>query len=123
MKVSKQNLNPQIQKQVYEIFYQVLSGCRNEKEVKEVLMALMSPIEILAIAKRLAIAVFLDKGHSYEHIRKTLKVSSASIAAVAENKHHPGIEKAIKQIKAEEWAEEWSSKISSKLGKLFKNKG
>ncbi len=120
MKTSKQNLNPQIEKQIYDIFYQVLGECRNKDEVKEILEALMSPVERLAIAKRLAIAVFLDKGHSYEHIKKTLKVSSASIAAVAENLQKPGLEKAIKMIKAEEWAEEWSNKISQTLSKLFK---
>ncbi len=120
MKISKQDLNPQIKKQVYEIFYQVLSDCKNKNEVGEILESLMSQVEILAIAKRLAIAIFLDKGHSYEHIKKTLKVSSASIAAVAENLNQKGLVKAVEKVKADEWAEDWSNKISKTLGRLIK---
>ncbi len=117
MKTSKRQLNPQIEKQVYQIFYQVLADCKNPKEVEEVLTSLMSQVEILAIAKRLAIGVFLDKGHSYEHIRKTLKVSSATIASVAEEMNKGSLDKALQKIKAEEWAEEWSEKIGKILGK------
>ena len=111
MKISNKNLNPQIKKQVYRIFYQSVAAVKDEEEARELLEALMSRVEILAIAKRLAIAVFLDKGHSYDHIKRTLRVSSATIAGVAENLQSPGIQKAIERIRADEWAEKWSRKI------------
>ncbi len=121
MKVSTKNMNPKIKNQVLKIFYQVLNDCRNEVEVEQVLKALMSELELLAVAKRLAIGVFLDKGHSYEHIREVLKVSSATIAGVAENVETRGMQLALQKVKAEEWADVWSTKISRALEKLLKN--
>lgn len=120
MKTSSQHMNQKIQNQVYAIFYQVLHDSKNEVEVEHVLRALMSDTEILAVAKRLAIAVFLDKGHSYEHIKNVLKVSSATIASVAESMNDRGMQMALQKVKADEWAEVWSAKISNALEKLLK---
>ena len=122
MKVSTKKMNSRIESQVYKIFYQVLNDCKNEIEVEQVLKSVMSEVEILAIAKRLAIAVFLDKGHSYEHIKNVLKVSSATVAGVAEKMNDRGLQLAINKVKAEEWADVWSAKISKALEKLL-NKG
>ena len=79
----------------------------------------MSPIEYQVIAKRLAIAIFLDKGRSYENIKSTLKVSSATIASVQETMGNPGIQHALRKVKADEWADEWAGKISTLMGKLL----
>jgi len=121
MKTSAKNMNPKIKNQVYKIFYQVLNDCKNEIEMEQVLKSVMSEVEILAVAKRLAIAVFLDKGHSYDHIKNVLKVSSATIAGVAENMNERGMQIALQKVKAEEWADVWSAKISKALEKLLKN--
>lgn len=113
-------MNPNIENQVYKIFYQVLADSKSEIEIELVLKGLMSDTEILAVSKRLAIAVFLDKGHSYEHIKNVLKVSSATIASVADSMNNKGMQNAIQKVKAEEWAEVWSAKISKALEKLLK---
>ena len=120
MKTSRKQMNTTIQHQVYTIFYQVIHDAKSEIEVEQILHALMSDTEILAVAKRLAIAVFLDKGHSYEHIKDVLKVSSATIASVAENMNDRGMQSALQKVKADEWAEVWSAKISNALEKLLK---
>lgn len=120
MKVSEKKMNPKIENQVFRIFYQVLHDAKSESEVEQILRALMSQTELLAVSKRLAIAVFLDKGHSYEHIKNVLKVSSATIASVAESMNHKGMQSALQMVKADEWAEVWSAKISKALEKLLK---
>lgn len=120
MKTSSRKMNTKIKNQVYKIFYQVLNDSKNEIEVEQVMTALMSDTEVLAIAKRLAIAVFLDKGHSYEHIKEVLKVSSATIASVADTMNQKGMQVALQKVKADEWAEVWSAKISKALEKLLK---
>lgn len=120
MKTSSRQMNPNIQNQVYKILYQVLADAKNEIEVEQMLAALMSETETLALAKRLAIAVFLDKGHSYEHIKEVLKVSSATIATVSDSMNKRGMQIAIAKVKADEWAEVWSAKISKALEKLLK---
>jgi len=113
-------MNTKIEAQVYKILYQVLGDAKSEVDVEITLKALMTENELSAVAKRLAIAVFLDKRQSYEHIRDVLKVSTATIASVAEGMNQKGIQTAISKIKAEEWADVWSIRLSRALEKLMK---
>lgn len=113
-------MNKKIESQVYKILYQVLADAKNEIDIELTLKALMSESELSAIAKRLAIAVFLDKRQSYTHIADVLKVSTATIASVAENMNKKGIQVALARVKAEEWADVWSIRLSRALEKLMK---
>lgn len=113
-------MNKKIEAQVYKILYQVLGDAKNEVDVEITLKALMTENELSAVAKRLAIAVFLDKRQSYEHIKDVLKVSTATIASVAENMNKKGIQMALAKVKAEEWADVWSIRLSRALEKLMK---
>lgn len=97
-----------------------MGDAKNEVDVEITLKALMSENELSAVAKRLAIAVFLDKRQSYEHIKDVLKVSTATIASVAENMNKRGIQMALAKVKAEEWADVWSIRLSRALEKLMK---
>jgi len=119
MKKSTQPMNKKIEAQVYKILYQVLGDAKNEVDVEITLKALMSENELSAVAKRLAIAVFLDKRQSYEHIKDVLKVSTATIASVAESMNKRGIQMALAKVKAEEWADVWSIRLSRALEKLM----
>lgn len=116
MQVSTRKLNLTLEKQIFSVFHQALADLRTPEEVESVMTDLLTETERTAIAKRLAIATFLEKGRSYENIRETLKVSSATIAAVAEQLGSPGYQLALRKIKAEEWAGVWASKIAG----LFK---
>lgn len=122
MQLSKQKLNKSIEKQVFAIFHQLVADLKKPDEVNSIFKELLSPIEHQVIAKRLAIAIFLDKGRSYENIKSTLKVSSATIASVQESMGNPGIQQALRKVKADEWADEWAGKISTFMGKLLPSK-
>lgn len=113
-------MNKNIQSQVMKIFYQVLADAKTDTDMELILKSLLTEKEALTIAKRLAIAVFLDKGQSYEHIHDTLQVSSATIATVAESMNKKGMQMALARVKAEEWADVWSIRISRALEKLMK---
>lgn len=113
-------MNKKIENQVYKILYQVLGDAKNEVDVEITLKALMTENELSAVAKRLAIAVFLDKRQSYDHIKDVLKVSTATIASVALNMNKKGIQMALAKVKAEEWADVWSIRLSRALEKLMK---
>jgi uncharacterized protein YerC len=117
MQLSTRKLNKNIEKQILGLLYQVLNDLKSEEEVTTVMNDILSETEKLAVAKRLAIATFLDKGRSYENIRETLKVSSATIASVQEMIGNPGFQLALRKVKAEEWADQWGEKISN----LFKS--
>jgi len=113
-------MSKSIETQVYKILYQVMSDVKTEEEMKTLLGSLLTESELLAVSKRLAIAVFLDKGQSYDRIKDILKVSSATIASVADSMNERGMQGAIQRVKAEEWADMWSIKISRALEKLLK---
>ena len=120
MKKSNNKISKNIENQVYKILYQVLADSKTEEGMEIVLKSLLTESELEAISKRLAIAVFLDKGQSYEHIKDVLKVSSATIASVAESINSRGMQMALERVKAEEWADVWSIRISRALEKLIK---
>ena len=120
MKKSTKAMNKQIEGQVYKILYQVLADAKTDVDMEVILKAVMTEGELSAIAKRLAIAVFLDKGQSYEHIKDVLKVSTATIASVGANMNKRGIQMALQRVKAEEWADVWSIRLSRALEKLMK---
>jgi TrpR-related protein YerC/YecD len=122
MQVSKQKLNKTIEKQVYDIFYKLIVDLKSPEEVKQLFGDLLTKTELQVMAKRVAIALFLDKGRSYENIKNTLKVSSATIASVQESMGNPGMQIALNKVKAEEWADQWASKISGLVGKILPSK-
>ncbi len=113
-------MNKKIEEQVYKILFQVLGDAKSEVDVELTLRALLTESELTSIAKRLAIAVFLDKRQSYEHIKDVLKVSTATIASVAESMNKRGVQMALAKVKAEEWADVWSIRLSRALEKLMK---
>jgi TrpR-related protein YerC/YecD len=118
MQVSKRIINKTIEKQIFEIFFQVISDLKNPEEVKIFFEDILGEAELTALAKRLAIAHYLDKGRSYQNIRETLKVSSATIASVDRMiKKSPGLKIALKKIEADQWAEKWAGKIEGLFGK------
>lgn len=118
MQVSSRKLNATLEKQIFSLFHKMFSDLKTTEEVNSVFSDLLTETEHVALAKRLAIAIFLDKGRSYENIRETLKVSSATIASVANQMGNPGIQSAIAKVKAEEWAGEWAGKISGLFKKI-----
>lgn len=119
MQLSNNPLNKSIEKQLSEMMYGILAELETPEEVKKVMSDLLTEGERMAILKRLGIAVYLDKGRSYEDIKNNIKVSSATIASVAENSGNAGWQEMVKRIKAEEWAEEWTSKITKGIRKLL----
>jgi TrpR-related protein YerC/YecD len=114
MQVSKRSINKTVEKQIFEIFFQVISDLKDPKEVQTFFEDILGKAELTALAKRLAIAHYLDKGRSYQNIKETLKVSSATIASVDKMmKKSPGFQLGLKKVEADQWAEKWSGKIEN----------
>ena len=119
MQVSKQKMNATIARQLEEIFFQLIADTKTPAEARALFSDLLTPTEQQALYKRLAIALFLDKGRSYENIKQYLKVSSATIASVHEMMGNPGILLATHKIKADHFANEWSAKITAWVEKII----
>ncbi|MFH0942753.1 MAG: Trp family transcriptional regulator [Candidatus Beckwithbacteria bacterium] len=122
MQVSKRNVNKQIEKKIFKALYQVLADLKRPKDIEMFLEDVLSKTEKTVLAKRLGIAVYLNKERSYEVIRQDLKVSSATIASVQKwlEEDNEGLRLALKAIEADEWAGEMASKVSKAVRDVFK---
>jgi uncharacterized protein YerC len=119
MQLSKKKINHNLELQLKKMFLGVLAEIKSTKEMETVLNDLLSETERAVVLKRLGIAIYLDKKRSYEDIKRNLRVSSATIASVAEQLGNPGFQEIIKRIKADQWAEDTSSKIVKGIRKIL----
>lgn len=119
MQQSQNPLNKNIESQLEKMLYGLMAETDSPEKLKMFFNDLLTDGERVAVLKRLGIAIYLDKKRSYEDIKNNIKVSSATIATVAEKMGDEGWQEMIKMIKAEEWASEWSDKLSGKIKKIF----
>lgn len=120
MQLSQNPINKTLERQLGEMFYQMLAEINTPEEMQTVFTDVLTEAERSAVIKRLGIALYLDKGRSYEDVKNNIKVSSATIATVAENLGNEGWQEMIRRIKAEEWASDWTDKITGGIKKIFK---
>ncbi len=118
MQVSKRQINKNLQKEIFQILYQLIADLKNPQEVALFFEDVLGKNETIALAKRLAVAYYLTHGRSYENIKQNLKVSSATVASVDKARKSKGYILALKKIEAEKWASKWTGKIES----LFRKK-
>jgi uncharacterized protein YerC len=119
MQSSQKKINKTLESSLEKMLNSVLAEIDTPEEMAEVLKNLLTDGERTALVKRLGIALYLDKGRSYEDIKNNIMVSSATIASVAEAVGETGWQTVITRIKAEDWAEAWSKKITSGMKKVF----
>lgn len=82
-KVSKRILNKELENHIFELFIKTISDLKSKEAVKNFLDDLLSPSEKIMLVKRLAIAIMLAKGYTYDLIDDTLKVSRPTITNVS----------------------------------------
>lgn len=117
MQISKQKLDKQTEIEIVNIFYQLLTDINNTDEAQSLLSGILTDSELTTLAKRVAVATYLEQGQSYESIKDQLKVSSATIATVQSKlSHDNGLSLALQKIKTDQWADKWARRISDFLG-------
>ncbi len=82
-KVSRRFLDKELETRIFEVFLKTIVDIKTAAEAKNFIDDLLSPTEKIMLVKRLAIAVLLTKGKTYDYIDHTLKVSRATIMTVA----------------------------------------
>ena len=81
-RISGRRIEPDIEERIFEVFWAYLVSLKHPHEMQEFLKSLLSRMEQVMLAKRLAIAVLLERGFNYEYIDETLKVSKSTISSV-----------------------------------------
>jgi TrpR-related protein YerC/YecD len=120
VQISKQKLNKILEDQIFDIFSQVLTDLNTKEQAHSLLDDFLTRTEKTTLAKRLAIAHYLERGRSYENIKNTLKVSSATISTVQRMMHSKGFDLLLQKINADQWAEKWSQKLLKPFNKFIK---
>jgi len=117
MRTSLQKLNKKTDLKIQQTFLQLLADLRSFQETKQFFQAFFTPAEQSIFAKRLAIAVHLKQGQSYQQIKDSLKVSSATISKTRDSLGSLGFALIFKKIIADQWASHWAKKLLSPFKK------
>ena len=83
MQVSKKVLDQKTQEQLQMLLFAFVKEISESDDSEILLHGFFTPTELTVFSKRLAIAVYLVNGHSYNEIKEELKVSSATVASVS----------------------------------------
>lgn len=112
MRVSKRQVNPTLEKELFNTLYQLIADLKTREEVEAVFEDLLAKTELTTLVKRVGIAYWLSKGRTVANIRENLAVSSATIESIKHQMDKSnGFALALKKITADEWAGEWAEKI------------
>lgn len=117
-KVSKRFLDESLENYIFEIFLKTITNLKTQDEVDIFLKDLLSPTEKIMLIKRLAIAILLYKGYTYNQIDNTLKVSRNTIMNVSNFLRHSqsgGYRKIVERVLVDQKKEELFDKIEELL--------
>ena len=116
--VSQYPLKKDVEKRLFELFWEVIEKLRTKEQIEEFLKDLLTPTEEVMLAKRVAIALMLLKNYDYRTIRDTLKVSLTTVGKVSLWLKYEGkgyrrvLEKIIRQQRWEDFFEKLDDKIT-----------
>lgn len=112
--VSRHQLKPHVKQEIVSSLWWVFADLKTEKEIGLLVEDLLTQTEKTMLAKRLAIALMLTKGYSYEIIMITLKVSSSTVAHIRNglDRGGSGYKLAIKKLMTHEKVEKFLKEIA-----------
>lgn len=119
-KISRRFLNKELENHIFELFLETIVEIRNSDDARNFIQDLLSPTERIMLIKRLAIAVLLTKGYTYDDIDDTLKVSRSTIMNVSIWLKHgkSGYRNAVNKIVQTQKRQEFIDKIEEILLQL-----
>jgi uncharacterized protein YerC len=99
-KVSRLPLRGDVWDRVFNLFIDTTLNFKNKESLTSFVNDLYAPTEKIMLAKRLAAAVLLAKGHDYQSIKKVLRISDPTIAKISMKVKYSdgGLKKAVEKI-------------------------
>jgi len=79
-RISRIKLNDRVLKKLFWLFFEVVGKKKNVDEFNKTIYDLLSPVERVMIAKRIAVVYLLMKKIDYKTICNILKVSPSTVA-------------------------------------------
>ena len=118
--ISKHRVEGKVLQVIQDHFAVLLSRMQKKNDIHMVFGDLLTQTERTMIAKRLAIILMLERGHSFRVISKTLRVSEATISVMRDrlDKESGGFEKIINHFSSKHGPQNVEQAIM-KIAKLF----
>jgi len=82
-RISRRPIKEEILQKVFALFFEIVGKKTNLRDFKSVISEILSPVERIMIAKRVAIVYLLLKGIDQRSISNVLKVSNATVSKFA----------------------------------------
>ncbi|MBI2278895.1 MAG: hypothetical protein HYU81_02430 [Candidatus Brennerbacteria bacterium] len=82
VRVNKNRIKGDLKKEAWKRFSHLVGNAHSEDALLTALRRVLTPAEIIALEKRLAITVLLERGMSYQKIGRLIDVTSVTISAV-----------------------------------------
>lgn len=118
--VSKYPISKDVYERVFEVFLKTVVGLQTKRSVAQFLEEFLSPTEQIMLAKRLSIALLLEKNYDYREISKILRVSTATIGSVALcYRYGNAFKEVVKKILRDEKIEEFWTSIGEKITSIL----
>ncbi len=123
--VSKYQLNNKVYNKIFSLYPQFLHKMTKQGKQKEFVEAFFTRTEKIVIAKRIAIAFMLVKGYQYDQIRSKIKVSTGTIANIADvlKVNGESIAQELNKIAQEDAFKEFLGAIDYTISKILPPKG
>ena len=127
--ISKYPISKAISDRIFEVFLKTLVEVKNREEADQFISDFLTPTEKIVLAKRLAIAFLLEKGHDYRTIQQIIRVSAPTITSVSIARKYGSdgykklISKILRQEKLIEFFDEALVKILAAPSALERGRG
>ena len=80
--ISKYPISHQLTGRIFELFLKTLIEIRSSDEAERFITEFLTPTEKVVLAKRITIALLLEKGYDYRSIQQLIHVSAPTIRSV-----------------------------------------
>ena len=125
--VSKRKLLPDIEKRLFENFWEMFADIKSAKEIKAFFEDFLSATEKVMLAKRMTIAILFSQGYDHRSISSILKVSTTTVNNAAKylQAKTPGYQLLVKKYLQKESTKEFLEDLAktfyrfSSPGKVF----
>lgn len=123
--VSRYPLSKAVYDRIFEVLLQTIGGLKTSKQTDRFLDDFITPTEKIMFAKRLAIALLLEKDYDFRSICKILRVSATTVASVKFRLRHGngGLKTAVDKITRSEKIDEFWEKVDDVLFGTIPPKG
>ncbi len=91
-KVKSYRIDPREKYRITSEFFEIISNLKSKKEIIDFFVGLLTPSEVVMMARRIQVAKMLVEGKGYDEIMRKLKVSCQTITKIEHWLHGKGEE-------------------------------